>query len=141
MPLDQMTDCQDFFENVAGDKALTQDKSFRLYIISLREDRIKQAIRRFLWIPTTAMLADCLTKLFGDASTEILITFLESGLTRITFCEGSWRKAFCEGSWRKELASKKAGTLKELSVPDPSQWHPQWETEYDTAGATMATRS
>ena len=30
--------------------------------MSLREDRLKQAIRRFFWIPTTAMLADCLTK-------------------------------------------------------------------------------
>ena len=28
----------------------------------MREDRIKQGIRRFLWIPTTAMLADPLTK-------------------------------------------------------------------------------
>ncbi len=30
--------------------------------MALREDRIKGSIRRFFWIPTQAMLADCLTK-------------------------------------------------------------------------------
>ena len=36
--------------------------STRVYVMSLREERMKQGIRRFLWIPTTAMLADSLTK-------------------------------------------------------------------------------
>ena len=62
LPIDQVTDCKDVFEFVTGSKGVPQDRYQRIYVMSLREDRIKQAIRRFFWIPTQAMLADCLTK-------------------------------------------------------------------------------
>ena len=62
IPVDRCTDCKDVFELVTGFKGVPQDRYQRVYVMSLREDRIKQAIRRFFWIPTTAMLADCLTK-------------------------------------------------------------------------------
>ena len=62
IPVDQVTDCKDVFELVTGQKGVPQDRYQRVYVMSLREDRIKQAIRRFFWIPTQAMLADCLTK-------------------------------------------------------------------------------
>ena len=62
IPVDHCTDCKDVFEFVTGFKGVPQDRYQRVYVMGLREDRIKQAIRRFFWIPTTAMLADCLTK-------------------------------------------------------------------------------
>jgi hypothetical protein len=62
LPIDHFTDCRDVFELVVGQKGVPQDRYQRVYVMSLREDRIKGAIRRFVWIPTTAMLADCLTK-------------------------------------------------------------------------------
>ena len=47
---------------MVGEKGVPQDRYQRLYILSLREDRLKGAIRRVLWIPTGGMLADPLTK-------------------------------------------------------------------------------
>jgi hypothetical protein len=62
IPLDHCTDCRDLFQLVLGEKGVPQDRYQRLYILSLREDRIKGAIRHFIWIPTAAMVADALTK-------------------------------------------------------------------------------
>ena len=62
IPIDQITDCRDLFQLVVGTKGVPQDRYQRLYILTLREDRVKGCIRHFYWIPTTAMLADCLTK-------------------------------------------------------------------------------
>ena len=62
LPIDQCTDCKDVFELITGQKGVPQDRYQRVYVMSLREERMKQGIRRFLWIPTTAMLADSLTK-------------------------------------------------------------------------------
>ena len=62
VPIDQVTDCKDVFELITGSKGVPQDRYQRIYVMALREDRIKGAIRRFMWIPTTSMLADCLTK-------------------------------------------------------------------------------
>jgi hypothetical protein len=62
IPLDHCTDCRDLFQLVIGEKGVPQDRYQRLYILSLREDRIKGAIRHFIWIPTAAMVADALTK-------------------------------------------------------------------------------
>ena len=47
---------------MVGEKGVPQDRYQRLYILSLREDRLKGAMRRVLWIPTGGMLADPLTK-------------------------------------------------------------------------------
>ena len=75
LPIDHFTDCRDVFELVIGQKGVPQDRYQRVYVMSLREDRIKQAIRRFFWIPTTAMLADCLTKSMISALIYDLLHF------------------------------------------------------------------
>jgi len=62
IPIDHYTDCRDLFELTVGERGVPQDRYQRLYIMSIREDRIKRAIRYFIWIPTSAMLADALTK-------------------------------------------------------------------------------
>ena len=62
VPIDHMTDCYDLFQLVVGQKGVPQDRYQRVYIMSLREDRISGHIRRFWWIPTSAMIADALTK-------------------------------------------------------------------------------
>ena len=62
IPVDHLTDCNDMFECVTGDKSLPQDRGHRLYIAAMRELRITGCIRRFLLVPTESMLADCLTK-------------------------------------------------------------------------------
>ena len=61
-PIDHYTDCRDLFQLVVGEKCVPQDRYQRLYVLSLREDRIKGSIRRFIWIPTCSMIVDPLTK-------------------------------------------------------------------------------
>ena len=62
VPIDHMTDCHDLFQLAIGEKGVPQDRYQRVYVMSLREDRIKGIIRRFFWIPTAAMIADAMTK-------------------------------------------------------------------------------
>ena len=62
IPIDHYTDCRDLFQLVVGEKGIPQDRYQRLYILSLREDRIKGATRYFYWIPTLSMIVDALTK-------------------------------------------------------------------------------
>jgi hypothetical protein len=62
VPVDQVTDCMDLYELVCGHKGLSADKNQRLVITSLREDRARGFIRRFMHWPTSVMLADGLTK-------------------------------------------------------------------------------
>ena len=62
LPVDHITDCMDLFELCCGGKGLTADKSQRVIILSLREDRLTGRIRTFIHVPTQAMLADGLTK-------------------------------------------------------------------------------
>ena len=75
LPIDQCTDCKDVFELVTGIKGVPQDRYQRVYVMSLREDRIKQGIRQFYWIPTSAMLADSLTKQMISAIMYDLLHF------------------------------------------------------------------
>ena len=60
--VDHITDCMDLYELVCGMKGLSADKNQRLVITSLREDRSRGFIRRFMHWPTSIMLADGLTK-------------------------------------------------------------------------------
>ena len=62
VPVDHLTDCNDMFEQVTGDKALPQDRGHRLYVAALRELRITGRVRRWMLVPTKSMIADCLTK-------------------------------------------------------------------------------
>jgi hypothetical protein len=61
-PIDQLTDCQDLFENAAGEKALPQDTTHRLYILSLHEERLTHGMRCWIKIPTEHMSCDPMTK-------------------------------------------------------------------------------
>ena len=62
IPIEQWTDCRDFFELSVGLKGVPQYRHQRLYVLSVREDRLRGYIRRCFWCPTTAMVADGLTK-------------------------------------------------------------------------------
>ena len=62
LPCDMTTDCMDLFELVCGIKGVPNDKSQRLAIMVLREDRLAGRIRHFAHMPTANMLADGLTK-------------------------------------------------------------------------------
>ena len=44
VPVDHYTDCNDLFELMTGEKGVPQDKTQRLYIMGLREDRITRCI-------------------------------------------------------------------------------------------------
>ena len=76
-------------------------------------------------------LADALTKLWEKSDgRDILTTFLADGLTRITYCDGSWRK---------ELAQSRAGEIRELRITDPSAWNPAHDGSTDTRTAKLGT--
>jgi hypothetical protein len=75
--VDHMTDCNDMFETVTGDKALPQDRGHRLYVAAMRELRLTGRIRRMMLVPTHCMIADCLTK---SMLSEQMMKFLSCGL-------------------------------------------------------------
>ena len=62
LPVDDFTDCRDFFELASGDKSITQDKGQRLYILAFREARLHGRVRWLILTPTESMTADGLTK-------------------------------------------------------------------------------
>ena len=62
IPIDHATDCMDLFELMCNSKGLASDKSQRVAVLALREDRMSGRLRWILHIPTVAMLADGLTK-------------------------------------------------------------------------------
>ena len=59
---DAMTDCMDVFELLCSKKGLSNDTTQRVVILSLREFRALGIIRGLFHVPTSAMLADGLTK-------------------------------------------------------------------------------
>ena len=63
IPCDAVTDCMDLFELITGARGLTTDKTQRISVMSLREDRLTGRFRRITHVPTTSMLADGMTKL------------------------------------------------------------------------------
>jgi hypothetical protein len=62
IPVDHESDCHDLYCLVTGAKGTPQDKSQRLYIMRLRQDRLLGRIRYWFFVPTTSMLSDALTK-------------------------------------------------------------------------------
>ena len=62
LPTDHVTDCMDLFELVTNVKGLSSDKSQRLAVLALREDRVTRRVRNFVHTPTATMLSDGLTK-------------------------------------------------------------------------------
>ena len=62
IPIDHCTDCFDLFQLVCGLKGIPTDKTQRLAILSVREDRLCGRVRNFIHLPTNAMVMDGLTK-------------------------------------------------------------------------------
>ena len=60
--VDHVTDCFDFWQLCCGEKGIPSDKSSRLAILSMREERLSGRIRGFIHCPTELMLVDALTK-------------------------------------------------------------------------------
>ena len=63
LSIDHCTDCDDLFKLVCSGKSLPQDRMQRVYVMSIREDRVLRKIRNMIKLPTDIMLADGLTKI------------------------------------------------------------------------------
>ena len=61
-PIDLVTDCYDLFQLITGMKGIPVDKTQRLSILSLREDRLSGRVRRMYHWPTELMIMDALPK-------------------------------------------------------------------------------
>ena len=62
MPIDHWTDCKDFWELCCGVKGVPADKSQRLSVLMMREDRLTGKIRNMILVDTANMVGDGLTK-------------------------------------------------------------------------------
>ena len=78
IPVDHAVDCMDLWELSCGNKGIPQDKSQRLAILALREERRSLRLRRLFHISTIYMIADMLTKYSGYVS-KSLLQLLTSG--------------------------------------------------------------
>jgi hypothetical protein len=74
LPVDHCTDCFDVYDLITGTKGTPQDKSQRLYVMRLREDRLIGKVRYWIFTPTKAMLADALTKKMVSEQLNFLLT-------------------------------------------------------------------
>ncbi|OLQ01786.1 hypothetical protein AK812_SmicGene15471 [Symbiodinium microadriaticum] len=89
LPVDDFTDCRDFYELASGDKSITQDKGQRLYILAFREARLHGRVRWLVLTPTESMTADGLTKsMVAPPLMELLssgtVNFYNQGNHRMT---------------------------------------------------------
>ena len=62
MPTDHVTDCMDLYELLTNTRGLSSDKSQRIAVLALREERMTGRVRYLFHYPTASMLADALTK-------------------------------------------------------------------------------
>ena len=79
VPIDCLTDCMDVFELVCSAKGLSNDKTQRLVILGLHELRRYGLLRALIHLPTSAMLADGITKVGKIAN---LLRFGSTGYVR-----------------------------------------------------------
>ncbi|CAE7721255.1 unnamed protein product [Symbiodinium sp. CCMP2592] len=79
LPVDDYTDCRDFFELASGDKSVPQDKGQRLYVLAFREARLHGRLRWLALTPTQSMTADGLTK---SMVAPPLMSLLSTGVVR-----------------------------------------------------------
>ena len=63
VPVDHVADCMDVYELCTGSKGVPSDKTQRILILSLREDRWHGLIRHFYHYPTASMIADGLAQI------------------------------------------------------------------------------
>ena len=74
VPVHAYTDCKNLFELLIGQKGVPSDKSQRLAVLALREDRLCGRTRTIVHINTYAMLADCLTKTGWYEAMDLFLT-------------------------------------------------------------------
>ena len=101
---DAVTDCMDLFELMTGGRGIPSDKSQRVAIMALREDRVRHRIRSLLHVPTRGMLADGLTK---EGWFDLLLAFATTGKWKLTLLDGQAvrhkRAALQMGASEKQL--------------------------------------
>lgn len=85
LPVDYYGDCRDVFELLTGQRTLPQDKSQRLYILSLKEARLVGKMRLLTLVPTQCMTSDALTKPLVHESRLLLLT---AGIVRFFNVDG-----------------------------------------------------
>ena len=78
VPVDAVIDCMDLWELICGIRGIPQDKSQRLGVLALREERRQLRLRRLYHYTTHYMLADQLTKYSGYFS-KTLMELISSG--------------------------------------------------------------
>ena len=71
MPVDMGIDCMDFWELCCGYRGVPQDKSQRLAVLAVREERRTHRLRRLYHLGTASMLSDMLTKTSGWDSVSL----------------------------------------------------------------------
>ena len=80
LPIDDYTDCNDVYQLVTMSKTLPQDKTQRIYVLSLRESRLSGRVRWMALVPTESMVADVLTK---PMHAKQMLTLLTSGVLEV----------------------------------------------------------
>ena len=81
LPIDHVTDCNDMCLLCVGSKGIPTDKSQRLTVLALREDRLTGRIRRMFLYPTQCVLCDALTK---PGTFMQFMTYMTSGFFEVT---------------------------------------------------------
>ena len=71
LPVDMGIDCMDFWELCCGYRGIPQDKSQRLAVLAIREERRTHRLRRLYHLRTASMLSDMLTKVSGWDSVSL----------------------------------------------------------------------
>ena len=71
VPHDHVIDCMDLWDLSCGQKGIPQDKSQRLGILAIREERRSLRLRRLYHVTTHYMLCDLLTKYSGYFSRSL----------------------------------------------------------------------
>ncbi|CAK0846103.1 unnamed protein product [Prorocentrum cordatum] len=74
--IDHCTDCMDFWQLCCGVKGVPSDKSSRLAVLSMREERLSGRIRNFIHLPTEVVIVDGLTK---TGTFKLLMEHLTTG--------------------------------------------------------------
>ena len=77
LPVHCVTDCNDLLELATGERGIPADKSQRLSVLSIREERLSGRCRLFSHVPTDVMLADALTKL---GTFPVFLKFQSTGI-------------------------------------------------------------
>ena len=79
LPVDSYGDCRDLWELITGLRSTPQDRTQRLYVLSIKEARISGRLRQIAIVPTECMTADALTK---PMISPCLLKLMSSGMVQ-----------------------------------------------------------